>query len=146
MWKLNLGAIALLSLSTVPMAGQTASRNAAIPRLTDGHPNLNGIWQAMNTANIDLLDHSSKQSPVMEMGALGAEPGGPGVVEGGTIPYKPDALAKKKDNQAKRMALDPEVRCYLPGVPRATYMPYPFQIFHSTKALAIAYQYDGAFR
>jgi hypothetical protein len=146
MFKLHLSAIALLSLSILPLAAQTASRNTAIPRLTDGHPNLNGIWQAMNTANIDLLDHSSKQSPVMEMGALGAEPGGPGVVEGGTIPYKADALAKKKDNQAKRMALDPEVRCYLPGVPRATYMPYPFQVFQSTKALAIAYQYDGAFR
>jgi hypothetical protein len=146
MWKLNLSAIALLSLTTLPVAAQTASRNTAIPRLTDGHPNLNGIWQAMNTANIDVLDHASKQSPVMEMGALGAEPGGPGVVEGGTLPYKADALAKKKDNQAKRMALDPEVRCYLPGVPRATYMPYPFQIFQSTKAVAIAYQYDGAFR
>ena len=82
MFKLHLSAIALLSLSILPLAAQTASRNTAIPRLTDGHPNLNGIWQAMNTANIDLLDHSSKQSPVMEMGALGAEPGGPGVVEG----------------------------------------------------------------
>ena len=144
----TLGICVLLVGSALSAFAQTNAAAAAgrIPRLTDGHPNLNGIWQTINTANIDLLDHASKQSPVLEMGALGAEPGGPTVVEGGVLPYKPEALAKKKKNAENRMALDPEVRCYLPGVPRATYMPYPFQIFHSTKAIAIAYQYDGAFR
>ena len=80
------------------------------------------------------------------MGAEGAEPGGLSVVEGGTIPYLPAALEKKKQNAANTMTLDPYVKCYLPGVPRATYMPYPFQIFQSEKAMAIAYEYDGAFR
>src|SRR5215470_3843569 len=90
--KLALTALALIAV-TVPVAGQApAARNNGIPRLTDGHPNLNGIWQAMNTANIDLVDHSSHASPVVEMGALGAEAGGPGVVDGGVIPYKPEAL------------------------------------------------------
>ena len=68
------------------------------------------------------------------------------VVDGGTIPYLPQALEKKKANNEHRMDLDPEVRCYLPGVPRATYLPYPFQIFQSEKYLAIAYEYDSAFR
>jgi len=83
---------------------------------------------------------------VLEAGAEGAEPGGLGVVEGGEIPYLPAALDKRKQNREHRMTADPEVFCYLPGVPRATYMPYPFQIFQSDKAMAIAYEYDSAFR
>ena len=84
------------------------------------HPNLNGIWQAVNEANWDLEGHGARPSPVVAMGALGAAPGGLGVVDGGAIPYLPAALAQRKENFAKRMELDPEVKCYLPGVPRAT--------------------------
>jgi hypothetical protein len=127
-------------------AGLAHGQTARIPRLPDGKPNLNGIWQAMNTANWDLVDHSSRAGTVVALGALGAEPGGPGVVEGGEIPYLPAMLEKKKTNFAQRPSLDPEVKCFLPGVPRATYMPYPFQIFHSSKAIFFAYQYDGAVR
>jgi hypothetical protein len=138
------GAVAAtLALSALPAAAQTAYK---APRGPDGHPNLSGIWQALNTANYDLEAHMARAGLVVQMGAIGAEPGGIGVVEGGTIPYKPEALEKKKKNFANRLELDPEVRCYLPGVPRATYMPFPFQIFHSEKAIAIAYEYDGAFR
>ena len=80
------------------------------------------------------------------LGAVGAVPAGLGVVEGGTIPYKPEALAKKRDNQKHWLERDPEIKCYLPGVPRATYMPYPFQIFHSEQALLFVYEYAGATR
>jgi len=123
-----------------------AARNASIPRGPDGHPNLNGVWQVMNTANWDLSPHNAQQSLVLDAGAQLAEPAGIGVVEGGDIPYLPAALAKKKENYANRQKTDPEVRCYLPGVPRATYMPFPFEIFQSNKYMAIAYEYDGAFR
>jgi len=133
--------VAAMAVGTA--SGQPANR---IPRLPDGKPNLNGIWQAMNTANWDLQEHASRPGLVMAMGAIGAEPGGPGVVEGGEIPYLPAAMAKKKANWDQRLTLDPEVKCFLPGVPRATYMPYPFQIFHSPKAIFFAYQYDGAVR
>jgi hypothetical protein len=131
--------IASLVLAVMPVAGQT-------PHLPDGKPNLNGIWQAMNTANWDLLDHGAQPALVVASGAIGAEPGGPGVVEGGMIPYRPEALAQKKQNYENRATADPEVKCYLPGVPRATYMPYPFQIFQSTTAMSIAYEYDNAYR
>jgi hypothetical protein len=127
-----------------PLAAQTTTYRA--PRGPDGHPNLNGIWQAMNTANWDLEPHVAQQSLVLDPGAQFAEPGGMGVVEGGSIPYKPEALKKRDENRAGRLKLDPEVRCYLPGVPRATYMPFPFQIFQSSSAIAIAYEYDSAFR
>jgi hypothetical protein len=110
------------------------------------HPNLNGIWQALNEANWDLEGHVARPSPVVAMGALGAAPGGLGVVEGGEIPYLPAALARRKENFAKRMELDPEVKCYLPGVPRATYMPYPFQIVQSDKTIFIGYEYANATR
>ena len=126
-----------------PAAAATGSR---IPRGPDGHPNLNGVWQVMNTANWDLSPHNAQQSLVLDAGAQLAEPAGIGVVEGGEIPYLPAALAKKKENYANRQKTDPEVRCYLPGVPRATYMPFPFEIFQSNKYMAIAYEYDGAFR
>jgi hypothetical protein len=131
-----------------------------MPRLPDGKPNLNGIWQAMNSANWDLEPHAARAAlqmvpgqfnpvpapRVVGMGAVGSVPAGLGVVEGGTIPYKPEALAKRKANQENWSDLDPEVRCYMPGVPRATYMPYPFQIFQSKDYTFIAYEYAGATR
>jgi len=119
--------------------GQTPHTGAA-------HPNLNGIWQALNEANWDIEGHGARPSPVVAMGALGAAPGGLGVVEGGEIPYLPAALAQRKENFARRMELDPEVKCYLPGVPRATYMPYPFQIVQSDKTVFIGYEYANAVR
>ena len=85
-------------------------------------------------------------APVLALGAVGAVPPGMGVVEGDEIPYKPEALAKKKENQENWLERDPEIKCYLPGVPRATYMPYPFQIFQSQSAIFIAYEYAGAVR
>jgi hypothetical protein len=117
-----------------------------LPRTPDGKPNLNGIWQAMNTANWDLRDHAAGPSLVVALGAEGAEPGGLGVVEGGEIPYLPAAKKQRDANFAQRLTADPEIKCYLPGVPRANYMPYPFQILQSEKSLFFAYEYDGAVR
>jgi hypothetical protein len=136
--------IALLSLVSIPAVAQAPSYKA--PRTADGKPNLNGIWQTMNTANWDLQGHAAQKGLVVAFGALGAEPGGPSFVEGGEIPYLPAAAAQKKKNYANRLTDDPEVKCFLPGVPRATYMPHPFQILQSPKAIAIAYEYDSAYR
>jgi hypothetical protein len=83
---------------------------------------------------------------VVALGAVGSVPAGLGVVDGGEIPYNPAALAQKQENQIHWLERDPEIKCYLPGVPRATYMPYPFQIFQSKEALFIAYEYAGAVR
>ena len=135
--------VAVLYMATTPVRGQPAFK---APRMPDGKPNLSGIWQALNTANWDLQEHAARPGLVVALGAAGAEPGGPGVVEGGEIPYLPAAREKKKANFDQRLTADPEVKCYLPGVPRATYMPYPFQIFHSAKAIFFAYEYDGAVR
>jgi hypothetical protein len=140
---LSAGAIAALLLAAPLVLGQPASE---VRRMPDGKPELNGIWQALNTANWDLKEHMARPGLVVAMGAIGAEPGGPGVVEGGEIPYLPAAKVKKRANFAKRLAADPEARCYLPGVPRATYLPYPFQIFQSPKAIFFAYEYAGAVR
>lgn len=109
-------------------------------------PDLNGIWQAMNTADWNLEEHSSAPGLISALGAEGAVPPGLGVVEGGEIPYLPAALAKRKDNFAKRLTSDPEIKCYLPGVPRATYIAQPFQIVQGAKTILIAYQYAGAVR
>jgi hypothetical protein len=134
----------LVLLLAIPAISQAPAYKA--PRTADGKPNLNGIWEAMNTANWDIQPHSAAPGMLWQAGAAGAEPAGIGVVEGGEIPYLPAATAKKKANFANRLALDPETKCYLPGVPRATYMPFPFQIIQSAKVIMINYEYDGAAR
>ena len=84
--------------------------------------------------------------PVLRLGAVAAVPGGMGVVEGGKIPYKPEAQAKRVENKKHWIERDPEIKCYMPGVPRATYMPFPFQIFHNENSIFIAYEFAGAVR
>jgi hypothetical protein len=143
------------------LTSQSATGQVVRPaRLPDGKPNLNGIWQALNTANYDLLSHQARPAMAMRpgpvnpipaagvvaLGAVGAVPGGVGVVVGDEIPYKPEALKKKQENQANWLTSDPEIKCYLPGVPRANYMPFPFQIFQNEKSVFFAYEYAGAVR
>jgi hypothetical protein len=119
---------------------------AGLAQTPAAHPNLSGIWQAMNTANWDLQTHPAQPGSVAALGAIGTIPPGMGVVEGDTIPYLPAAAAKQKENNAKRWTDDPELKCYLPGVPRATYMPHPFQILHNGNNIMFLYQYAGAVR
>jgi hypothetical protein len=133
----------LLAATTAASAQAPAYR---APRAPDGKASLNGIWQALNTANWDIEAHSAGPGVARELGAIAAVPGGLGVVEGGEIPYRPEALARRKENYANRLRLDPEIRCYLPGVPRATYMPFPFQIMQSQKHIMIVHEYAGAVR
>ncbi len=151
--------VLLIYLIALPLAALAEDYEAA--RGPGGeHPDLNGIWQALNEANYDLELHMAKSAmqeragphgPVpakslLSMGAVGSVPPGLGVVEGGKIPYKPEALEKKNANKANWAELDPEVKCYLPGVPRATYMPQPFQIFQGENSVFIAYQWAGGVR
>ena len=116
------------------------------PKTKDGKADLNGIWQAMNEANWDIRPHAASQGPVYSLGAAYSVPAGLGVVEGGDIPYKPEAAAKQKENNTNRLKLDPEVKCYMGGVPRSTYMPYPFQIIQGTNTMMFVYEYAGAVR
>jgi len=163
-------AAGLTGQGQAPAAAPAAGRQGAAPaaprpaqapaaRTEDGKPNLNGIWQAMTTANWNIEAHNAEAGPHNEiMGAWGSEPGGIGIVEGGTIPYKPDALKKKQDNFKNRMLVkvtndphrfdtaDPELQCYRPGVPRANYMPFPFQIFQNKEQILIVHEYKGSMR
>src|SRR5580700_10233836 len=116
--------------TTPPTTPQAAPKYRA-PRTPDGRPNLSGIWQAINDADYDIQAHDARPGPLVVLGAWGGIPPSLGVVEGGPLPYKPEALAKKKENEANALALDPVVKCFLPGLPRATYMPFPFQIVQS---------------
>ena len=156
--------VAAFCVTAVSMSGQAPAPAAGAqpyraPRTTDGHPNLNGIWQAFTTADWDIEAHSSGPGPHPEiMGVYGAQPGGQSIVEGGEIPYRPEALAKKKANFDNRMKTsitndphrfdtgDGELECFRVGVPRATYMPFPFQIFQNPGEINIVYEYKGALR
>ena len=135
---------AMLMLASLPAFGQSRAYKA--PRAADGKPDFNGIWQAMGTAYWDLEGHAAKAGPVVALGAVGAVPAGLGIVEGDEIPYLPSALEKRKENAKNWLTQDPEVKCYLPGVPRATYLPFPFQIVQTPKHILIAYEFAGATR
>ena len=135
---------AFLALTVTTGTAQAPPYRA--PRTPDGKPNLNGIWQALNTAYWDIEAHPAGPSVVRELGTISAVPGGLGIVEGGALPYKPEALAKKRANLANRVKLDPEIKCYIPGVPRAMYMPFPFQIIQSQKHIMMIHEYAGAVR
>jgi hypothetical protein len=126
----------------VPGEAQTPARiPSRIPRMPDGKPNFTGLWQALGTADWDIRDHGALAGPFFQLGAVGAMPAGQGIVEGGEIPYTPAAAAQQKENFQNRMKLDPEVKCYMPGIPRANYMPFPFQIIQSQRDIAFAYEY-----
>jgi hypothetical protein len=135
---------ALVLVVATLAAGQAPVYNA--PRTADGRPDLNGVWQALNEANWDIEPHAAAPGPLAQTGAIGSTPPGTGVVEGGAIPYQPWAAEKKQENYRNRLSLDPEAKCYLPGVPRATYIGQPFQIVQSGKAILFAYQFAGAVR
>jgi hypothetical protein len=149
---------ATLVVTALPVSGQ-GQPPARGPARIAGKPNLNGIWQALNEANFDVEQHMARPAmalrpgpygpvpakDVLALGAVGAVPPGVGVVDG-PIPYQPWALEKRRENQQNWLTRDPEVKCYQPGVPRATYVPQPFEIFQSETALFFAYQYAGASR
>lgn len=141
--------------------GAVQAADYRAPRGPGGvHPDLNGIWQALGPAHYDLERHMARASlqtregprgavpskGTVALGAVGAVPPGMGVVEGGKIPYTPEALARRDENRANWLERDPEIKCFLPGVPRATYMPYPFQIIQGENDIFFAYQYAGAVR
>ena len=128
---------AMYAFTPVARAGQTsAATTYTPPRTPEGQPDLQGIWQVLNTAAWNIEDHHA---------SLGV-PAGQSVVEGGAIPYRPEALAKRKENFEKRATLDTEARCYLPGVPRVTYMPYPFRIIQQADKVTIVHEYVRASR
>ncbi|MCH2169720.1 hypothetical protein MK489_02960 [Myxococcota bacterium] len=146
----------LLSAST----GTGAESDTATPRIPGGKPDLNGTWQAFNRANFDLEHHPARAAmalregphgplaarAVVALGAVGAVPAGLGVVVGGEIPYRDDARKTREENRANWLTLDPEIKCYLPGIPRATYLPFPFRITQNENALFFTYEYAGAVR
>jgi len=140
----RVAAAGVLTLAATSAAGQAPAYRA--PRTADSKPDLNGIWQALNSANWDLQGHAAAMGPAPSLGAVFAKPPGLGVVEGDEIPYLPAAAAKKKEHQANWAKLDPEAKCYLPGVPRVTYLPHPFQIVQSQNVIIITYEYAGAVR
>ena len=138
--------IVVAALCVLALAAPLRAQSGQLPRAADGRPDLTGIWQAASAAHWDIEPHAAYASRTPETGAIGAAPGGLGIVEGGMIPYRPEAAAQKQKNFENRRTDDPEAKCYLPGVPRATYMPFPFQIVQGTDKIFIGYEYASANR
>jgi hypothetical protein len=137
------GGAVLQAASTAQPSGA-----AARPARIAGQPNINGIWQALNTANWNLEAHSAEALPEFwAMGALAAIPAGQSVIDGdGKIPYTPEALGVRAEHRAGWPRSDPETSCYLPGIPRANYMPFPFQIVQGGDDILFVYTYASANR
>ena len=138
------GAAVTAALTFVtPSHAQQVKRPARIA----GHPNLNGLWEALKGANWNIEAHSAEGlKDFWQMGAIAAIPAGESIVEGGTIPYKPEALAVREKNRAGWPETDPEAKCYMPGIPRATYMPYPFRIVQGDRDVLFVYEFASANR
>jgi hypothetical protein len=148
----------MMALGVVPLAGQAYRA----PRGPGGKPDLNGIWQALNEANWDLEAHAARSgavtqagvypfeyarvpaAPVVALGAAAGVPASLGVVQDdGKIPYKPELLATKNENVEHWIDRDPALKCYLPGTPRAMYLPYPFEITQSTNKVHVAFAFSN---
>jgi hypothetical protein len=123
-------------VSFVRHAAAAQAPSPVLPRTSDGKPDLSGIWQAMNTASWDIQDHAAAKGL----------PAGRGIVEGNEIPYRPEALLKQKENFRNRETADPETKCFMPGVPRIMYMPYPFQIAQGRNQISLLFEYVHAVR
>ena len=151
---------ALVTSRNVETQGAPRS-SGEVRRTADGKPDFSGIWQANSSANWDLLPHDARPmvaqpgvypnvpvlaAPVVALGAVGWIPADRGVVEGDEIPYQPWAAARKKENAEHWLDRDPEIGCYLPGIPRAIYMPGKFQIVQGPKKVMMVFEYRNAER
>jgi hypothetical protein len=144
---LFLGSLFLLSCSPAPQSTSVAEPVVIIESAAStaaSQPDLSGIWQAVNTAHWNVEGHTAKKMPVTGViGAYGGMLAGTSVVVGGEIPYRADALAAREVNQADWANLDPAAKCYMPGIPRQTYMPAPFQILQTDSEIFIAYEWGS---
>lgn len=128
--------------STLGISVQSHAQLSEIPRTPDGKPDFSGIWQALTSAHWDIEPHIAAYGEVPErFGALSAVPAGLGIVEGGAIPYTEVARRQRDENKANALERDPLAKCFMPGVPRANYLPFPFQIVQSSDVILIAYEF-----
>ncbi|MEX0619220.1 MAG: hypothetical protein WDZ76_09085 [Pseudohongiellaceae bacterium] len=137
----------LIAIAMTLIATSAQAQLDEIPRTPSGKPDFSGIWQAITSAHWDIEPHAADYGEVPEtFGALTAVPPGLGIVEGGEIPYTEVARRQRDDNKANALERDPLAACYMPGVPRANYLPFPFQIVQSTDVVLIAYEFAEANR
>ncbi len=133
---------AALLAASLAAAGAAAAQDGEFPRTPSGRPDFSGIWQALGSAHYDIEPRAARRGPYeREFGALSAFPAGLGIVEGGRIPYTEPARRLRDENRADAINRDPLAKCYMPGVPRANYLPFPFQIVQSTDVILIAYEF-----
>ena len=139
-------AVTALVAALLLIGSSTHAQDQQAPQTLDGKPDLNGIWQALGSAHYDIEGHAARMGPIVDLGAMGAIPAGLGIVEGGSIPYQDWARKKQHENRELSWKLDPAAKCFMPGIPRANYMPFPFQIIQSTEHILFAYEFASASR
>lgn len=130
------------------MMSSAGAQEPKRPETIGGHPNFNGIWQALNTAYWNLEAHPAQAlDDFWGLGAIAAIPAGKSVINGdGKIPYLPEALEQRNKNRSLWPAADPEAKCFMLGVPRVTYHNMPFQIFQGTGDVLMVYPFAATNR
>lgn len=142
----RLGAAVTLAVCATLLPLSSQAQSAGIPRTVDGKPDFNGLWQSIGNHDWGIEPHNARKSPDYRWAAAGATPAGSGIVEGDHIPYTAAARATQQENQDNWLSRDPTVKCYMPGVPRANYMPFPFHIVQSPEHIIMAYEFASANR
>lgn len=142
----NVSTAGLLSMMLLASMNLVAAEGFSVPRTADGKADFSGIWQAMGSANYNIEPHAADFPPLPQLGAIGAIPAGLGIVVGGEIPYTAAARVQQQANKADWLANDPLVKCYMPGIPRANYLPFPFQMVQSPEFVIMAYEFASASR
>ena len=132
------GLLVAAALFAAPLMAADAAlpTPSKIPRSADGKPDFSGIWQTTSAADYDLAPHQTRKDA----------PPGVGIVEGGEIPYTPQALEKKLKNFAARDSDDPRLKCWTLGTPRGIYYPEPFQIFQRPQDVTVYFEFGDSVR
>ena len=145
--KTNLFAAALAALMVFPAAAaaqQKTPPKPKIPRMADGRPSIEGVWQggsnrigtweATNTGSGPL----GESGPITPYAVTGRQP---------PPPYKPEVAQKVLESYKMRGVDEPMVRCLPPGVPRTTLMGlFPMQIVQTPKTVVMLFEVFHIFR
>ena len=124
--------LALALAAPAALRGQSP----VVPRTADGKPDFSGIWETLSKADYNIEAQSASR----------IAPASAGIVQGGALPYRPEMLAKRKQNFEARATADTEAKCYLPGVPRIMYIQHPFQIVQTPTSVLMLFEYVHATR
>jgi len=128
----------------------SAATKDAVPRASDGKPDLSGVWQGGSTRKGSWEEANTG----LGVGGTGTDPKAaanvsPSAPQTGRdpAPYQDWAAKKVMESYNKRGIDDPAAFCLPPGLPRLTILGlFPIQIVQTPKQIIMLYEYMNVFR